>query len=138
MIREIADRLRVEVTALESVATTAELTAAVAGRLRHRLPAAFVHPVRDRADPNTVVGATSQRLVRIVGVLLLLPSTAADRGAGLPDAVEDLSARVRTALVGWQPPDHEPLELDGGELVRIADGVAWWLETYRTSILVRA
>jgi len=138
MIGDVADHLKVQVAALETVATTAELGSQMAGRARHRLPAAFVHPVRDRADPNTVIGATSQRLTRIVGVLLILPATGADRGEKLPDVVESISGDVRSALVGWPPQGHEPLELEGGELLRVADGVAWWLETYRTSILVRA
>ena len=139
MIAEIVTRLKSSAPSLATVAGTADLAMLVAGAMRHALPAAYVHPVRDVAAANTVIGAVSQRLTHSIGVLLVTAATGAKRGRDLPDSIESLVAELRTALLGFPPTSaHEPLELARGEMMRIASGTAWWLEVYTTASLERA
>jgi hypothetical protein len=136
MIDAIRDRLQAQVAAFRSVRTTADLGSLVDGGQRHQLPAAFVHPVADRARPNTLTsGAVMQRLVREAGVLVVVATTGPERSA---EPIEPLLEAERAALLGWAPPGMEPLHLAGGEVVRIAGGTAMWLERWTTAAHLRS
>ena len=138
MIASIVQQLSSGVSALRTVKSTADMALVLGGRLRHALPAAFVHPVRDTAGEPQSFPAHTQIIRRQVGVLLLVAAQGADRGAGSHDVLEPLFDAVRTTLAGWTPSGaDEPLRLVSGEMVRVADGVAWWLELFETAELLR-
>jgi hypothetical protein len=139
MIDLVVARLKAEVDALRTVGSTADLASVVEGRVRHALPAAYVHPIADAAGPNRLVNAVSQNLTRRIGVLLVVAAQGEARAADAPDLLEPLYAATRAALVGWQPDaDHEPMHFGRGAMVRVAEGTAWWLEELTTETEVRA
>jgi len=138
VIASIVQRLSSGVSALRTVKSTADMALVLGGRLRHALPAAFVHPVRDAAGEPQTFPAHTQIVRRQVGVLLLVAAQGADRGAGNHDVLEPIFDAVRSTLAGWTPSDvDDPLRFVAGEMVRIADGVAWWLELFETAEMLR-
>lgn len=140
MIAEVCARLKDRVTALRRVAAVGGLIDAQSGLDRDRLPAAFVHLVSDRAGPNTLAtGAVSQQVERTIGVALCIGALGEGRTAEVADQFEPLLVAVRGALVGFVPSaDQELIKLARGALVRIDKGLAWWVDEYRTSILLRS
>jgi|GEM_PF-4177626 len=136
MIEAIRARLEAEVADFESVRTIADLGNLVDGAQRHQLPAAFVHLVADRADKNTLATqAVMQRLTREVGVLIVVSATGQSR---VPEPIEPLVTKARTALLGWAPDDLEPLHFLAGQIVRIAGGTAMWLDRWTTTDHLRS
>lgn len=136
MIDAIRDRLEDQVAAIKSVRTTASLELLTDGATRHALPAAWVHPIADRARPNQLATqAVHQALEREIGVLIVVAATGAERTA---EPIEPLLDLERAALLGWPPPEHEPLHLAGGQIVRLAGGTAMWLERWTTRTHLRS
>lgn len=138
MIPAVATRLADQVAGLATVRTSADLASLATGRHRHQLPAAFVHPRGDRAAANALVNAVSQTVRREIGVLLVVAASGADRGAGAPDLIDELLAPIRTALIGFEPAGGEPLTLAGGDILKVGDGQALWLDRYATSFHLRS
>lgn len=142
MAAAIAIRLEEELgDELRTVGTTANLAAGLEEiiKQRHALPAAYVHPLSDRADRNRyVTGLVGQNVVQLTGVLLVVAAQGARRTGPIADAVDALKDTVRATLIGWTPdPELSPVELADGDIVHVGGGVAVWLERYRSDFELR-
>lgn len=103
-----------------------------------KTPAAFVLPVSERADPNSLANSHSQRVFCRVGVALALklPNTTTGRGGAA--ALQQMRNTVVTALLGWPPsPDHAGLSFVQGALVDLKKGMVWWMDVYQTDWYLR-
>ena len=75
---------------------------------------------------------------REIGVLLIVAATGADRGGSTPDLIDELLTPIRAALIGFEPAGGEPLTLAGGDILKVGDGQALWLDRYATSFYLRS
>lgn len=138
MIEALTLLLRAEVPTLKRVGTVGGLAQAQSGLDRNALPAGYLHLVGDRAAANALVNAVSQTVTRTIGLALCVPALGQARTEDLADDLEPLLAATRGALLGFYTADLlSPLELVGGRLVLVAKGLAWWVDEYRTSFLLR-
>ncbi|MBF0374966.1 MAG: hypothetical protein HQL39_16315 [Alphaproteobacteria bacterium] len=83
-----------------------------------QVPAAYVLPSSESAEPNLKIGADRplQRIVEMIEVVLV-----ARAGTSL-DSLRDV---VRDALRGWAPEGVEPLEYRGAAIIDIKAGEVW-------------
>ena len=92
------------------------------------VPAAYVIPMDERAEPNEVYGASVQHHTLTMGVVLIVRYAGDASGMRATLALADLREAVHTALVGWAPPGcNDYLQYQGGTLVELMEGgaVAW-------------
>lgn len=132
----IIARLDAQVAALKKVGGAADFEAALA-ELKIE-PAAFVIPLRDAAQPNTLENAVSQRVISRFGVALAVQNLRDASGTKAQTELAPLRDSVITALLGWAPDaDRDPCEYGGGRLLRLRDRVLWWLDEFVTAYYVR-
>lgn len=97
-------------------------------------PAAMVTPTRVDAAPEGTVGlgVHSQLVTQVFSIFVLLTRTQDGVvGYGKASTLDDLSAELRAALVGWQPDTEEaPVQFVGAMLDRYHTGVVCWREDY--------
>jgi hypothetical protein len=126
-------RVRDQVALLRDVGGAVSLSAVMEGRVA--APAAYVFSESKRGGRNGADNSVIQRVEYQLGVVMVVRNVRDERGVDSSDAVEDLTAAVRTALLGWQPSeDAEPLEYVGGRLVSMVNGFVFWLDSYRTAM----
>lgn len=128
LVALVIDRLQAEVPELLDVAGAAELSALVqAQALPQRMPAAFVLPLGEDAEPNSIgTGALRQRVTERVGIVILARHAGDSRGGKAVDAVVPLRGAVRDALVGWQPDAScDPFELVRSRLQGLTAGTVF-------------
>lgn len=139
MILPTIDRLAERCELLNEVRGTQALALLTPGSDRAVAPVAYVHPIAQRGGPNRLINATAQRVELRVGVLLSIAVVAQTRGEEAVDPIEQLTAEVRAALVGWRPGGAmAPYTFESGTMQRVGDGSLWWLETFVTDIELRA
>lgn len=130
-------RLEGQVAELRQVGGAADL--AVAAVQLRAMPAAFVAPLAERADPNEMVNALSQRVEQTIAVVLAVTNKADATGRAAAGELETLRASVRTALLNWLPPGAErPVEYVGGRLSAFDEQVLFWQDEYLTDFHLRA
>ena len=134
----IRARLKAEIPELRAVRGTVDFAAI--GRNLITFPAAFVFLAADGATPNTrAVGAFVQNITADVAVVLCVKGANDPTGEKTSDELEDLRAKIRTALIGWEPESgFEPVGLRQGKLLGFKDGVAFWQDTYQARDEFRA
>lgn len=101
-------------------------------------PCAYVLALAEDAAGNTLANAVSQRITVRFGVLLCVRSLTDATGAAGIEALDDLRGEVRLALLGWAPPDGDPIEYASGALLDVVDGELWWQDVWRSAYLIRA
>lgn len=92
------------------------------------LPARFVVPTAESAQPNSLDGGRNQRVGCGISVFLVLEA-ARRRQAGVAEDLKVETDRLRDILVGWTHPEASgPFDYAGGRLAS-ADGsaVVWEL-----------
>lgn len=137
MIAGIADRLRAAVPALVTVRGVVDLASMVDGKVRHALPAAFVHVQADQDQGTLDWSQQSQIVARQIGVLVAGGGVGEDRGQDQGDTLQAVLDTARAALLGFVPDGaREPLTFAGGDLVRVGGGTVLWLDAWRTSFLL--
>lgn len=102
-------------------------------------PAAFVFPLAETPQANSLASAMIQRVPTHFAVELMVKHTAA-AGTGGPAAelLEDVRDEVRAALLGWVPlAGVAPLEFAGGQLLDFTAGIATWRDQFSTSYFIR-
>lgn len=96
------------------------------------MPAWFVIPTRERADPNPYAGAHAQRVNVEFGIVIVLPG-ATRRAAATSDQLRDAELLTLAALAGWTHPEASaPTDYAGGELLSTKDGLVMWLMRFST------
>ena len=90
------------------------------------LPALFVVPQRDRAQPNRLSGVIDQKVVHGFAIVLVLP-VAARRPGAVDEALADHIEAICGIMLGWKHPDASgPCEYAGGDLTSVdGQAVAW-------------
>jgi len=86
--------------------------------------ATYVLPLALRGgQADAATGAFRQQLDRIVGVVLIVPSTD-PLGTGARDALEARIEAVTAALAGWRPPGAiGPLRIVQGRMINVGAGL---------------
>ncbi len=133
----IASRLKEMVPELARVAGVSDLAAAK-GHVT-QLPAAYIMPEPERAKPNKMIsGAHSQELTERFTILLLVKNVSDYGGMAAQEEIEALSARVRAAMLGWQPtPEHSPVDLVGAGPLDPTNNLLYWPEGFQASTTIR-
>lgn len=135
----ILERLQSQLKGLKSIGLSADLDAAIGGALA--LPAAFLIPLAEHADPLELIGVTSQRITVAFGVLHVVGNKRDAQGAAALGDLQSLRATLRSALVGWVPDaaTGEPVAYIGGRLMRWGDDARlWWLDEFTFKIHYRS
>ncbi|EEG10300.1 phage tail terminator protein [Pseudogulbenkiania ferrooxidans] len=89
------------------------------------LPAAYVVPTReDPQSPMTTAPYLQDLEEKFDVVVALAPGD--ERGQAVADRLHDLRAELWRALLGWSPPDCDPVEYDGGALLMLNRGRVIW------------
>lgn len=96
-----------------------------------RTPCIYALPLGERAMPNVLLGAISQRTVCRIGLLIGTRNVRDASGQAAADSLGVLRAASLNSVLGWQPTaDATPVEFRDGRLMRFADGVLWWQDDY--------
>jgi len=100
-----------------------------------KTPAAWVLLLKSTPAGNSrATGPALQRETDTLGVLIAVKHINDRMAAGGIDALADARSAVRSALHGYAPSSaHTPLELAGGDLVKLAPGCIWWMERFTTT-----
>lgn len=129
MIDALIAQIKANVPALKVVAGAAAFGAARESR-PIALPAVYVLRLKEAGAPSEVYGKTDQRVAVTAGVVIAAANVADARGDASGGDVETLRAAIRTALLGFVPAGHDPLQFGEGDLAAFGDGVHWWQDTY--------
>ncbi|WP_142850989.1 hypothetical protein [Telmatospirillum sp. J64-1] len=111
--------------------------ASAAPPARHLRPAAWVIPISDRAEGNSLVGKVRQRVTYRFGVVLA-HGIENDRAGGRTTLeMEALEKAVIGHLLGWQPnEDMEEVLYAGARTVAFQAGLVWRLLEFTTASYV--
>lgn len=131
-----ADRLRAQVPqpGLASVVLLADHAAARSVAVQ--LPAAYVLPVSEHAEPSGTYGLSTQRHACTLRVVLCIRHAGDASGAQAAAALQCLRESVQAALVNWTPdlPDADKacgaLAFAAGELLSFDDSVTMWSDIF--------
>ncbi len=101
------------------------------------LPALFVVPQSDTAQPNRLSGVIDQKVDEIFGVIVVVE--ARERaGESVDDGLKREVDRVINALVRWSHPEaSRPTEYAGGRLISVAGDRVAWMMSFRTASHIR-
>ena len=136
MIQVTIDRLRAHACPPLRTIEGAEELAALAVGVAPNHGAAFVAPFEERAEPNELAtGAFRQRVSVTLLVAVVLRRQDDARGAKRIGSIDVLQPAIESALAGWTPDqdDHDPYELVTSRAAPAANGVTWFVTTWRTS-----
>lgn len=136
LVSEIRARLEAIDPPAFAMVEGAVALAGVRGR-PNTTPAAFVFVREEAGDPNTrATGAVLQRVQSDVVVLIITDNLSDPQGGAAGDDLEALKAKVRQAVVGFEPTSVEnalPLEFVSGAVVQFREGCVWHEEVYGTA-----
>jgi hypothetical protein len=106
--------------------------AAAADRNPTATPAAFVLRLSESAGASLTYSRIQQRVAVTAGIVIVVRNVSDATGSAAGADLEALRQIVRTSLLGWSPPGHDPLEFDASALLAFKDGHLWWQEAYRS------
>lgn len=89
------------------------------------LPSAYVVPTREDPQTPTTTAPYMQELEEKFDVVVAL-APGDERGQAVTDRLHDLRSELWLALLGWSPPDCDPVEYDGGALLMLNRGRVIW------------
>lgn len=91
------------------------------------VPAAFVVPLDDGAEPNRSANGYRQSVRDSFAVILALANTADERGQASAGSVHTLRKELWRALLGWQPEaDYDGIVYESGQLLAIDRARLWY------------
>ena len=134
----IIARLTATLTGFKAIGGAADLDAAIGGAVA--VPAAFVIPLADSAQPSRMVGVHEQLIDQAFGVVLVAANRRDTTGAAALAELKALRLQVRAALAGWAPtPEGLPVQISGGRLLRLdGDGRLWWSDEFTLQTYYRS
>lgn len=103
-------------------------------------PAALVTPSELTAEPDGTFGAGvhSQLATQTFAIFFMLRRAQDTALVAKIDELDDLTAQLRAALVGWQiDGNHTPMNLVQGMLDKFHTGIVCWREDYSTQTELR-
>lgn len=96
-------------------------------------PAVFVFEMAESGSPSSTYSRVSQRVSVVVATVIVTKNMADVHGQAAVDALTPLRLSVRNALLGYAPPECDPLQFDSGRLLAFQNGYVWWQDTWRTA-----
>ena len=134
------DRLKANVAGLgiKSIAGAAALDAVDDNTIA--TPSLIVVPLAESAEPNSLVGATSQRITQAFGVVFVVSNLRDVAGAAAAQTLAPLRLAVRAALTGWAPlPENgEQISFTSGRLLSFGNGRLIWADDFALRTYFRA
>lgn len=101
-----------------------------------QLPAHFVVPIAEEANPNRMVGVHDQAATRQFGVVTMIRAGASTATAS--DELAELEAKVIDAIAGWTPPGaSRACDYSSGRMLTVTGGAVAWMSTFRTGRHIR-
>lgn len=126
-----AARLQAQASGFAVIGTAADFEAVA--NLPRSVPAAYVLPLAEQADPSELIGRSAQKHLCSLGVLLIVRHAGDASGGAAASRLQTLREAVQAALVGWQPAaDCGSIGFASGELVDFRDGATVWQDTFTT------
>ena len=102
-------------------------------------PCAFVIPMSEKADKNTLMNGLSQRITAQIGVVIAIRNFADTRGEGGHKQLENVRAQLIKALCNWEAPNTSiPNEYVTGQLAGYDNLVLRWNDVFQTEFYYRA
>jgi len=137
LLQPIANQLIAQVTDFRKVAGAANFAAAQEDL--KATPSAYVIPLSDVAQRNTLVGlSVSQRVIERFGVILAVDNKRDVRGDAVNAVLEPIRAATLVALLGMVPAtDYDPVLYAGGRLLLLDVSVMWWQLEFTTGYFER-
>jgi hypothetical protein len=138
LVGVVAARLKAQVTALQNrVDDAAELAVLIQQkRLPQRVPAAFVLPIGEDAEPaGDHTGLSVQRITDVVAIVLMERKQGDASGAEALAKTVPLRDQVRDAIAGWSPnasPYYEPMQFRRGRMVTMNEGAVFYQLDFST------
>jgi hypothetical protein len=121
MIVAIVEALktRTDATFAGRIAGAAEF-ALISPDAKLTVPAAYVIPLDDTAQPNGSDNGYSQIVRDGFAVIVVLSNTAAEIGKSSVAQIQPIRNALNAALLSWKPDsEHGPIEYEGGQLLDI-------------------
>ncbi|MEI9410711.1 hypothetical protein [Mesorhizobium salmacidum] len=98
------------------------------------MPAAYVLIEEEQSSENErMTGKVLQRTEADIAVVIATRNVADGTGGAAAGDIEELKAKVRSALIGFVPtgnPAGDPVEHISGNLLRMKSGVVWQRELF--------
>jgi hypothetical protein len=102
-------------------------------------PCAFVIPMSEKADKNTLMNGLSQRITAQIGVVIAIRNFADPRGEGGHKQLENVRTELFKALCNWEAPNTStPTEYVTGQLAGYDNLVLRWNDVFQTEFYYRA
>lgn len=121
MIVQIVEALKIRTNATFAgrIAGAAEF-AALSPDAKLSLPAAYVIPLDDSAQPNTSENGYSQIVRDGFAVIVVLSNDADELGKSSVAQVQGIRNILNASLLSWSPDsEHGPIEYEGGQLLDV-------------------
>jgi hypothetical protein len=101
-------------------------------------PCAFVIPMGDKSESNTLMNGFSQRVTMQFGVVIAVRNFSDTRGEGGHKQLESVRVQLDAALRNWTAPNASaPTEHTGGQLAGYDNMVLRWNDVYQTQFYYR-
>ncbi|PWR17636.1 phage tail terminator protein [Zavarzinia aquatilis] len=112
--------------------------ASLAGKQPRAMPAAYVVPLDERAEPAATTLRVRQRVTVTFGVIVIARNVSdlGRGGASLADLAPVREA-VRAALLGWGEGDgvtDSPITFAGGQVLDADAGLVAWQDSFTTAL----
>jgi hypothetical protein len=102
------------------------------------VPAAYLLPLGERAEPSTTLTRNTQRHRCTIGVVLVVRHAGDASGSRSASALQALRLAVQSALLNWTPAtDCGALQFAEGQLVEFVDGTTIWRDDFEVERWVR-
>jgi hypothetical protein len=102
-------------------------------------PCAFVIPMGDKSEPNTLLNGFSQRVTAQIGVVIAIRNFSDTRGEGGHRQLESVRIELDAALRNWTAPNTStPTEHTAGQLAGYDNMVLRWNDVFQTQFYYRA
>lgn len=112
------------------IAGAAELDAAI--DTTPAVPAAYVLPLAETAEPSDLASLHSQRIAQGFAVVICVANLRDARGAAAAGDLHTRRMAVRAALLGWAPDlaDGEAVSFAAGRLLKFEQQRLWWTDEF--------
>ena len=103
------------------------------------LNAAYVLPSTDKSGPNALAcGGVEQHSVLRFSVAICALNIKSPNGESSMGELKAVRTAIDNALLGWEPlAGYDVIVHDSGRLIKIGNGVLWWMDDYITGFYRR-
>lgn len=136
-ISDFITRLRAECPTLQNqVFGSIELADTLQKTIRP--PCAFVVPMAEKSEFNSLMGGFSQRITAQIGVVICVKNYKEERGDAEQTLLETIRHEIRAALCGWEAPNTaNVVEFSQGQLAAYDNNIMRWNDVFLTHYYYR-